>query len=29
VQRVMNVIENGSDGWANAGPPVAIGSVDV
>lgn len=29
VQRVMNLIENGNDGWANASPPQAIGSVDV
>ena len=29
VQRVMNLLENGNDGWVNAGPPEAIGSVDV
>jgi hypothetical protein len=29
VQRVMNLIENGDDGWANASPPQPIGSADV
>jgi hypothetical protein len=29
VQRVMNLLERGTDGWANAGPPISIRREDA